>query len=118
MDENNRSVQEKIDAAETPESPVSSETGFTFGSSDGEYRFVRPEARLYEDAEYVPQSESTEFPNYYVPSEKKPKEQKDDGAKPPKRRLGLKIACLCLVCALLGGIAGAEIGRASCRERV
>ena len=111
MDENNRSEQEKIDAAETPESPVSSETGFTFGSSDGEYRFVRPEARLYEDAEYVPQSESTEFPNYYVPSEKKPKEQKDDGAKPPKRRLGLKIACLCLVCALLGGIAGAAAGR-------
>lgn len=111
MDENNRSEQEKIDAAETPESPVSSETGFTFGSSDGEYRFVRPEARLYEDAEYVPQSESTEFPNYYVPSEKKPKEQKDDGAKPPKRRLGLKITCLCLVCALLGGIAGAAAGR-------
>ena len=31
---------------------------------DGEYHFARPEQRLYEDAEFVPQDEATEVPNY------------------------------------------------------
>ena len=30
---------------------------------DGEYHFVRPEQRLYEDAEFVPQDEATEVPH-------------------------------------------------------
>ncbi len=72
---------------------------------DGEYRFVRPESRLYEDAEFVPQSESTEIPKYYVPNEKKPREKKDTG-----KHIGLKVAALCLVCTLLGGGAGAAAG--------
>ena len=42
---------------------------------DGEYHFVRPEQRLYEDAEFVPQDEATEVPHYYAPEEKKPHER-------------------------------------------
>ena len=38
--------------------------------TDGEYHFIRPEQRLYEDAEFVPQDEATEVPNYYAPEEK------------------------------------------------
>lgn len=72
---------------------------------DGEYRFVRPESRLYEDAEFVPQSESTEIPKYYVPNEKKPREKKPKG-----KHIGLKVVSLCLVCTLLGGAAGAAAG--------
>ena len=71
---------------------------------DGEYHYVRPERRLYEDAEYVVPGESTEIPRYYVPSEKKPKEKSDKGGNSKKRVL--KIACLCLVCAILGGLVG------------
>lgn len=78
---------------------------YTSSGVNGEYRFTRPQSRLYEDAEYVPQSESTEFPKYYVPNDKKPKE-KTAG----KKHLGVKIAALCLVCALLGGGAGAAAG--------
>lgn len=105
MDNNNRENAESLDASEN------SELEGSFGEHDGEYHFAKPEERLYEDAEYVPQSESTEFPKYYVPTEKKVKDKKDSESKPPKRGLALKIACLCLVCALLGGVAGAAAGR-------
>ena len=37
---------------------------------DGEYHFARPEQRLYEDAEFVPQDEATEVPHYYAPEER------------------------------------------------
>lgn len=69
---------------------------------DGEYHFVRPEQRLYEDAEFVPQDEATEIPNYYVPEEKKPKEKSGDAS----HGKVLKSVCMCLVCALVGGIVG------------
>lgn len=72
---------------------------------EGEYHFVKPQRNLYEDAEFVRTDESAEIPNYYVPSEKKPKEKSEpkDGK---KKHVFLKAACLCLVCALLGGLAG------------
>lgn len=69
---------------------------------DGEYHFVRPEQRLYEDAEFVPQDEATEFPNYYVPEEKKPRERSSEA----NRGRVFKMACMCLVCALVGGLVG------------
>ena len=69
---------------------------------DGEYHFVRPEQRLYEDAEFVPQDEATEVPNYYAPEEKKPRERSSEA----HRSSTLKIACMCLVCALVGGLVG------------
>ena len=72
---------------------------------DGEYHFVRPEQRLYEDAEFVPQDEATEVPHYYAPEEKKPREKSGSA----HRSGTLKTACLCLVCALVGGLAGGFI---------
>ena len=71
-------------------------------SDDGEYHYVRPEKRLYEDAEFVPQDEATEVPNYYAPEEKKPRERSDEA----QRGGTLRMACICLVCALVGGLAG------------
>ena len=72
------------------------------GSVDGEYHFVKPEQRLYEDAEFVPQDEATEFPDYYVPEEKKPREKTNEA----NRGRLFKTACMCLVCALVGGLVG------------
>ncbi len=69
---------------------------------DGEYHFVKPEQRLYEDAEFVPQDETTEFPNHYVPEEKKPREKASD----INHGKVFKSVCMCLVCALVGGIVG------------
>ena len=73
--------------------------------NDGEYHFVRPEQRLYEDAEFEPQDETAEFPNYYVPEEKKPRERVSDA----NRGRAFKSVCMCLVCALVGGIVGGFI---------
>lgn len=72
---------------------------------DGEYHFIRPEQRLYEDAEFVPQDEATEVPNYYAPEEKKPREKSSEA----HRSGTLKLACMCLVCALVGGLVGGFI---------
>lgn len=72
---------------------------------DGEYHFIRPEQRLYEDAEFVPQDEATEVPNYYAPEEKKPRERSGEA----HRSSTLKLACMCLVCALVGGLVGGFI---------
>lgn len=85
------------------ESSLSNTGGSFFGVSDSEYRYVKPDSRLYEDAEYAIPGEYTEIPRYYVPSEKKPK-GKPKSSKPKKHFL--TVACLCLVCALLGGLAG------------
>lgn len=71
----------------------------------GEYHFIRPEQRLYEDAEFVPQDEATEVPNYYAPEEKKPRERSGEA----HRSGTLKLACMCLVCALVGGLVGGFI---------
>lgn len=73
--------------------------------TDGEYHFIRPEQRLYEDAEFVPQDEATEVPNYYAPEEKKPREKSSEA----HRSGTLKLACMCLVCALVGGLVGGFI---------
>ncbi len=74
------------------------------GNFDGEYGFAGAERRLYEDAEFVLPGESADVPHYYVPAEKKPKEKTEKPAQ--KNRSFVKTACLCLVCALLGGIVG------------
>ncbi len=79
--------------------------------TDGEYHYVRPEQRLYEDAEYVPQDEATEVPNYYAPEEKKPHE-KPEGA---PRGGTLRMACICLACALIGGMAGGFVSWSALR---
>lgn len=81
---------------------------------DGEYHFVRPEKKLYEDAEFVPQDETDEIPRYYVPSEKKPKEKK---AEARNGRI-LKLICVCLVCALVGGLVGGFVSWSALKSRL
>jgi len=75
-------------------------------SSSGEYHYTQPEnGKLYTDANYVRQDETTAPPRYYVPPEKKapaPKKEK-------KPNTWIKVACMCLVCALLGGVAGGAL---------
>lgn len=83
-----------------------SESGETT-MQEGEYHYAKPESRLYEDAGFVPQNETTEMPRYYVPAEKKPREKKERTKRIDAKLL--KVACLCLVCALLGGLLGGVI---------
>ena len=81
---------------------------------DGEYHFVRPEKKLYEDAEFVPQDETDEIPRYYVPSEKKPKEKKSEA----RNGRILKLICVCLVCALVGGLVGGFVSWSALKSRL
>lgn len=83
-----------------------SESGET-KMQEGEYHYAKPESRLYEDAGFVPQNETTEMPRYYVPAEKKPREKKERTKRIDAKLL--KVACLCLACALLGGLLGGVI---------
>ncbi len=77
------------------------------GSGGSEYRFVRPDAgKSWQDAQYTPQSEATVPPRYYVPEDKPAKEKRE---KKPGSGMFLKVACLCLCCALLGGAAGGAV---------
>ena len=81
---------------------------------DGEYHFVRPEKKLYEDAEFLPQDETDEIPQYYVPSEKKPKEKKSEA----RNGRILKLICVCLVCALVGGLVGGFVSWSALKSRL
>ena len=81
------------------------------GSPDGEYHFVRPEQRLYEDAEFVPQNESLHFKDRYAPEERKPRDRAEDKA----RSSAVKTVCLCLACAIIGGLAGGYMALAASR---
>ena len=70
---------------------------------EGEYRYVPPRRDAWSDAGYVPAQEATavprSYPSSYTAQERKPK----------KERRGMPWAAaiaLCLVCAILGGVAG------------
>ena len=75
---------------------------------DGEYSFVRPQSErsAYSDAGYVPSEAASAVPRSYhcapAPSEKKPKKEKRDRRGMPAGA----VVALCLVCAILGGMAG------------
>ena len=74
--------------------------------SSSEYHYVKPETtRLYADADFVPQDETTVPPRYYVPPEKKPVQKE----KKPGSGFWPKAAAMCMVCAILGGVAGGAI---------
>lgn len=95
----------------TPDETGSGQTPPAGGNppDNSEYHYVKPEStRLYADADYVPQSEATAPPRYYVPPERKPQARQ---RRPRVKGGGLwwKVACLCLVCAILGGIAGGAL---------
>jgi len=87
--------------------------GSEAGPIDGEYHYNKDgySQRIYADAHYEPAGESTVPPRYYTPPEKSTKTVK---VKKPKARKGIGVVgaiCMCLVCALLGGIVtGGVIG--------
>lgn len=89
-------------------------------SDDVTYHIVRPEAeRSYEDANFHPSDDAGNTPpRYYTPNDdawaEKPKRKhrprKPKTVRTPEqKRLITRIACLCLVCALLGGLGGGAI---------
>ena len=93
-----------------PALPPQGSTGETDRDS-GEYHYKNGYTqKIYSDAHYVPADENTVPPRYYTPPEKPVKEPK-----PKKEHNGffIKALCMCLVCALLGGIGGAAIMRGS-----
>lgn len=93
------------DTAE-PESPF---------AEDGTYRMVRPDEhreeppKSYEDASYHTQEQASAIPpRYYTPEKRRTKEPRQPKAGRSKKMFW-QVACLCLVCALLGGIGGGAI---------
>lgn len=82
---------------------------------NGEYHYKNGYTqKIYSDAHYVPENENTVPPRYYTPPEKPakaPKEKKPHGK-------WVKALCLCLVCALLGGLCGAGIMAGSMNSRI
>lgn len=96
----------------TGTNPETQGTGGYSGETDrvnGEYHYKNGYTqKIYSDAHYVPEDENTAPPRYYTPPEKPVKEPK-----PPRQKKNhggfVRSLCLCLVCALLGGVAGAAM---------
>lgn len=84
---------------------------------NGEYHYKNGfTQKIYSDAHYVREDENTAPPRYYTPPERPVKEPKENGrGKPGTLAKGI---CLCLLCALLGGICGAEIVKSQVTERM
>ena len=98
--------EENINSTPIEEGPAGDFIGETDRSS-GEYHYKNGYTqKIYSDAHYVPEEESTELPRYYTPPEKQEKEVRQRSGKGSKV---FKLICLCLVCALLGGVLGAGI---------
>ena len=98
--------------------PEQQSSGGYSGDTDrvnGEYHYKNGYTqKIYSDAHYVPENENTVPPRYYTPPEKPakaPKEKKPHGK-------WVKALCLCLVCALLGGLCGAGIMAGSMNSRL
>ena len=73
--------------------------------------------KIYSDAHYIHEDESTVPPRYYTPPKKQPKECKE----PKERGQGygaIKLALLCIACALAGGVVGAGIVSSQISGRV
>ena len=98
--------------------PEQQSSGGYSGDTDrvnGEYHYKNGYTqKIYSDAHYVPENENTVPPRYYTPPEKPvkaPKEKKPHGK-------WVKALCLCLVCALLGGLCGAGLMAGSMNSRI
>lgn len=88
--------------AETVNEPASEAAAPNSGTEENtEYHYVRPEGRLYSDADYTRQEDTTAPPRYYTPPEKKPKKTWD--------RAKAKTTALGLCVALLGGVLGGVV---------
>ncbi|NLH00851.1 MAG: hypothetical protein GX488_02920, partial [Clostridiales bacterium] len=77
-------------------------------NNSSEYRFSREEIphRSYMDANYAPRGEGDAAPmTNYTPPVKPPKNKKE---KKPGISMA-KLICLCLVCAILGGVGGGAL---------
>lgn len=90
---------------------VSAPTGFV-GETDrenGEYHFKNGYTqKIYADAHYEPAKDTTTPPRYYTPPEREVRMRAP--RKKTKHKVGLAAAvCLCLVCALLGGLLGGAV---------
>ncbi len=82
------------------------------GQPDGEYHIKRPESdyQYYTDASFTPESELTEPQRYYVPEEKPKKTRRENCGKKSGGFSFARLASLCMICALLGGVAGGTVG--------
>ena len=98
--------------------PEQQSSGGYTGDTDrvnGEYHYKNGYTqKIYSDAHYVPENENTVPPRYYTPPEKPVKAPKE---KKPRGKWG-KALCLCLVCALLGGLCGAGVVAGSMNGRI
>ena len=85
---------------------------------NGEYHYSNGYTqRIYSDAHYVKENETTTPPRYYTPPAEKPaKEAKEPKAK--KKGGFIKFICIALVFTLLGGFAGAAIADEIMDERM
>lgn len=100
--------------------------GSTSESTDrvnGEYHYKNGfTQKIYSDAHYVPADESNEPPRYYTPPEKQEKPTKEpkssDNGGHGKKYAFLKVACIALVCALLGGLCGGAITESRLTDRI
>lgn len=89
---------------------------------NGEYHYKNGYTqKIYSDAHYVREEDSTVPPRYYTPPEKAPREPKEPRAprkSPGKAGSFARTVCLCLVCALLGGLGGGAYVASRLTERV
>ena len=86
-------------------------------SEDGEYHYKSGYTqRIYADAHYAPADESTVPPRYYTPPRRPSKVSPEKKA--GKKGAFLKVASLCLACALLGSVGGAALMGRSFNQRL
>lgn len=89
---------------------------------NGEYHYKNGYTqKIYSDAHYVREEDSTVPPRYYTPPEKAPREPKEPRAprkSPGKAGSFARTVCLCLVCALLGGLGGGAYVASRLTEQV
>lgn len=89
---------------------------------NGEYHYKNGYTqKIYSDAHYVREEDNTVPPRYYTPPERPMREPKEPKpAREAGRRVGAfaKILCLCLVCALLGGLGGAALSSSRLTGRI
>jgi len=85
---------------------------------NGEYHYKNGYTqRIYSDAHYVKEDETTAPPKYYTPPAEKPAREPKE---PKQKKKGgfFKFVAVALVCALLGGFAGAAITEEILDERM
>jgi len=90
---------------------------------NGEYHYKNGYTqKIYSDAHYVREEDNTVPPRYYTPPAKAARETKEARTvKEPRRgRAGAvaKSLCMCLVCALLGGLGGGVITASRMEGRI